>query len=185
MPPVSPGQQITAADMNSKATPADVAAMLANLTKSSVGLGNVDNTSDANKPVSTAQAAAIGNAVSNLTKSSVGLANVDNTSDANKPVSTLQAQAIGAKFTMPAGGLTEANFAAAVIAKLNAISTLYSVYWDGAKWVDRFGTTITARPSTPPGVPITAYSTQFTGVPRPTWLILGDITEQHPDDVGI
>jgi hypothetical protein len=32
---------------------------IAGLTKASVGLGNVDNTSDANKPVSTAQAAAI------------------------------------------------------------------------------------------------------------------------------
>ena len=32
------------------------------ITKSMVGLGNVDNTSDANKPVSTAQAAAIATA---------------------------------------------------------------------------------------------------------------------------
>lgn len=67
-------------------------------TKSEVGLGNVDNTSDANKPVSTAQATAIADAKkagtdaqSNLTthtnnksnphgvtKSQVGLSNVDN-----------------------------------------------------------------------------------------------------------
>ena len=38
--------------------------------KSSIGLGNVDNTSDANKPVSTAQAAAI----AAVNKSSIGLA---------------------------------------------------------------------------------------------------------------
>ena len=60
------------------------------LTKSTVGLANVDNTSDANKPVSTATAAAI----AALTKSSVGLANVDNTSDLNKPVSTATSAAI-------------------------------------------------------------------------------------------
>lgn len=38
---------------------ADTAVQPAGLTKAAVGLGNVDNTSDANKPVSTAQAAAI------------------------------------------------------------------------------------------------------------------------------
>jgi hypothetical protein len=85
------------------------------LNKAAVGLGNVDNTSDASKPVSTAQAAAIatkepivaagtvtdyykGNKTwATLDKAAVGLANVDNTSDANKPVSTAQAAAIGAK----------------------------------------------------------------------------------------
>ena len=63
------------------------------ITKSMVGLGNVDNTTDLLKPVSTATAAAI----AALTKSSVGLANVNDTSDANKPVSTAQATAIGLK----------------------------------------------------------------------------------------
>jgi hypothetical protein len=43
------------------ATTAQIAALA---TKQTVGLGNVDNTSDANKPVSTAQAAAIASAVS-------------------------------------------------------------------------------------------------------------------------
>jgi hypothetical protein len=94
-----------------------------NVSKAQVGLGNVDNTSDANKPVSTAQATAInakqdklsGSGLvkstsgvisydtnsyalsSALTKAGVGLGNVDNTSDANKPVSTAQATAINAK----------------------------------------------------------------------------------------
>ena len=76
------------------------------LTKSHVGLGNVDNTSDALKPVSAAQAAAIAGkepalpagtanqylrgdkTMQTLNKAAVGLGNVDNTSDANKPVST-------------------------------------------------------------------------------------------------
>lgn len=67
----------------------------------------VDNTSDANKPISTATQTALnlkvdktitvnGQALSTnvtLTKSDVGLANVDNTSDVNKPVSTAQATA--------------------------------------------------------------------------------------------
>lgn len=78
------------------------------VTKSDVGLSNVDNTSDSNKPVSTAQANAIGAVRADLdihmadtsnphsvTKDQVGLDNVDNTSDANKPVSTAQATAIG------------------------------------------------------------------------------------------
>jgi hypothetical protein len=47
--------RITAATMASKADAAEVDA----LTKADVGLGNVDNTSDANKPVSTAQQTAL------------------------------------------------------------------------------------------------------------------------------
>ena len=87
------------------------------VTKAQVGLGNVDNTSDAAKPVSTAQATAIADAKkagtdaqSNLTthannksnphgvtKAQVGLGNVDNTSDAAKPVSTAQKAALNKK----------------------------------------------------------------------------------------
>lgn len=72
-----------------------------NVTKTQVGLGNCDNTSDEDKPVSTAQASAIGliqgyldahegnlNNPHQVTKSQVGLGNVDNTSDLNKPIST-------------------------------------------------------------------------------------------------
>ena len=66
------------------------------VTKSQVGLGNVDNTTDVNKPVSTKQQAAIdahANKKDNphgVTKSQVGLDKVDNTSDLDKPVSTVQ-----------------------------------------------------------------------------------------------
>ncbi len=72
------------------------------VTKAQVGLGAVDNTADAAKPVSAAQQAAIdahANSTSNphgVTKSDVGLANAENTSDANKPVSTAQQAAIDA-----------------------------------------------------------------------------------------
>lgn len=81
-----------------------------NVNKSDVGLGNVDNTSDADKPVSTAQATAIGVVQTNLddhetdtsnphsvTKAQVGLGNVDNTSDLNKPVSTATQAALDDK----------------------------------------------------------------------------------------
>lgn len=81
------------------------------LTKATVGLSNVDNTADAAKPVSTAQAAAIdsrvpatrtvaGKALSadvTLAKGDVGLGNVNNTADADKPVSTAQAAAIATR----------------------------------------------------------------------------------------
>ena len=81
------------------------------VTKEQVGLGKVDNTSDLEKPVSTAQQKAISDAKAELntsltshinstnnphqvTKAQVGLDQVDNTSDANKPVSGPQQQAI-------------------------------------------------------------------------------------------
>lgn len=84
-------------------------------TKAQVGLGNADNTSDADKPISTATQTALNakeptitagttsqyyrgdKTFQTLDKSAVGLSNVDNTSDANKPVSTAQATAIGLK----------------------------------------------------------------------------------------
>ena len=97
------------------------------LTKSDVGLGNADNTSDANKPISTAVSLALSGkydasnpdsfvdaagaaaaapvqsvagqtGVVTLSKSDVGLSNVDNTSDADKPVSTATATALADKY---------------------------------------------------------------------------------------
>ena len=80
--------------------------------KSEVGLGNVDNTSDVNKPVSAAQSTAIGlkadttaltahtTDISNphsVTQTQVGLSNVNNTSDVNKPVSTATQTALDLK----------------------------------------------------------------------------------------
>ena len=89
------------------------------LTKSDVGLSNVDNTSDANKPISTATQTAlngkqdtlvsgtniktiegqslVGSGNIDLSKSDVGLANVDNTSDLSKPISTATQTALNAK----------------------------------------------------------------------------------------
>lgn len=88
---------------------------LATLDKSAVGLSSVDNTADVNKPVSTAQAAAIATKEPLITagtigdyrrgdktwqplnKAAVGLSAVDNTSDAGKPLSTAAVAALAAK----------------------------------------------------------------------------------------
>jgi len=86
------------------------------LNKGAVGLGNVDNTSDADKIVSTATQTALNlkeNTISSgttsqywrgdktfqtLDKSTVGLNNADNTSDTNKPISTATQVALNAKY---------------------------------------------------------------------------------------
>ena len=81
---------------------------VAGITKSMVGLGNVDNTSDASKPVSTATQTELDlkapiasptftGTVSGITKSMVGLGNVDNTSDADKPISSATQTALDGK----------------------------------------------------------------------------------------
>ncbi len=77
-----------------------------NVSKSTLGIENVDNTSDLNKPVSTAQSTAITNAVAGKsdlghthTAEEIGLGNVDNTSDLNKPISTSTQTALDAKIS--------------------------------------------------------------------------------------
>ena len=81
---------------------------IAGITKAMISLSNVDNTSDANKPISTATQTALNlkapidnpiftGTVAGITKSMVGLGNVDNTSDVNKPISTATQTAINAK----------------------------------------------------------------------------------------
>jgi hypothetical protein len=93
--------------------------------KTDIGLGNVDNTSDANKQVSTATLTALNlkanlasptftGTVSGITKAMVGLGSVDNTSDASKPVSTATQTALDLKaniasptFTGTVSGVTK------------------------------------------------------------------------------
>ena len=85
------------------------------LDKSAVGLSNVENTSDANKPISSTTQTALNAKEASITtgttsqyyrgdkswqtldKSAVGLSNVDNTSDANKPISSATQTALNAK----------------------------------------------------------------------------------------
>jgi uncharacterized protein (TIGR02145 family) len=133
--------------------------------KNMVGLGSVDNTSDANKPVSTATQTALNgkeNTISSgttgqyyrgdktfqtLDKSVVGLGNVDNTSDANKPVSTATQTALNLKVNIA----DTANMLTPYLRKLDTASlsnrinnaglpttgnsTGNLLYWNGSAWV--------------------------------------------------
>lgn len=79
------------------------------VTKEQLGLGNVDNTADIDKPISSATRVLIDNVSDtslahiasrdnphNVTKQQIGLGNVNDTSDEDKPVSTAQREAINA-----------------------------------------------------------------------------------------
>jgi alpha-tubulin suppressor-like RCC1 family protein len=101
-----------------------------------VGLGNVSNTSDADKPVSTAQQTALNlkanlasptftGTVSGVTAAMVGLGNVTNTSDANKPVSAAQLTALNLKANLasPSFTGTVSGVTAAMVGLGNASNT--------------------------------------------------------------
>lgn len=62
------------------------------VTKAQVGLSNVDNTSDLNKPISTATQTALDGKVDDAQ-----ISNMDNTSDLSKPISTATQTALDAK----------------------------------------------------------------------------------------
>jgi len=87
------------------------------ITAAMVGLGSVNNTSDANKPVSSAQQTALNlkanlasptftGTVNGITAAMVGLGSVNNTSDANKPVSTAQQTALDLKANLASPAFT-------------------------------------------------------------------------------
>ena len=93
------------------------------ISASKVGLGNVDNTSDASKPISSATQAALDlkaplasptftGTVSGIDKTMIGLANVDDTSDLTKPISTFTQAALDLKqnaLTNPVTGIGTVN----------------------------------------------------------------------------
>lgn len=109
------------AELDAKATSAGLTAHTGatnnphSVTKGQVGLGNVDNTSDALKPISNATQTALNAKEGTVTagtssqyyrgdkswqtldKAAVGLGNLDNTSDTNKPVSTATQTALNLK----------------------------------------------------------------------------------------
>jgi len=122
------------------------------VTATMVGLANVDNTSDANKPVSTATQTALDlkanldsptftGTVSGVTKTHVGLGSADNTSDADKPVSTAQATAIAtAKSEAIADATSQVNAViASAPAALDTLDELAAALGDDAN----FATTVT------------------------------------------
>ena len=105
---------------------------------SDLGLGNVDNTSDADKPVSAAQQTALDlkadktaldakaplaspaftGTVTGITKSMVELSNVDNTSDANKPISTAAQTALDAKADLVSGKVPASQLPDTIVGQL-------------------------------------------------------------------
>lgn len=98
-----------------------------------LSLGNVTNTADASKPVSTAQQTALDlkaniasptftGTVGGVTKAMVGLTNADDTSDANKPISTATQTALDLKVDEGAA-VTTANTAHSEPADFAAVKT--------------------------------------------------------------
>ena len=121
-----------------------VAAAVAALTKSSVGLGNVDNTSDANKPVSTAQATAIATAKSE--------AIADATSQVNALITGAPA-ALNTLDELAAALGDDANFASTVTNNLAAKAPLASPTFTGTVTVSASGIAFSDGTQTKEGVP--------------------------------
>jgi hypothetical protein len=129
----------------------------ASATKSDIGLSNVDNTSDANKPISTATQAALDlkapinsptftGTVGGITKSMVGLGSVDNTSDANKPVSTATQTALDLKANLESPALTGTPTAPTASAGTNTTQVATTAF-TLANRGDRYLTTSTSSHS--------------------------------------
>lgn len=93
------------------------------VTKAQVGLGNVDNTADVDKPVSTAQQAELDKKLGNAANG--GIANDLTTNDATKALSAAQGIALNEKISNMTGGAIEnlqslENRVAAVEQEINA-----------------------------------------------------------------
>ena len=115
----------TALDLKAPLASPTFTGTVSGITKSMVGLSNVDNTTDLLKPISTATQTALDlkaplasptftGTVSGITKSMVGLSNVDNTTDLLKPISTATQTALDLKaplasptFTGTVSGVTK------------------------------------------------------------------------------
>jgi hypothetical protein len=115
----------TALDLKAPLASPTFTGTVSGITKSMVGLSNVDNTTDLLKPISTATQTALDlkaplvsptftGTVSGVTKSMVGLSNVDNTTDLLKPISTATQTALDLKaplasptFTGTVSGVTK------------------------------------------------------------------------------
>lgn len=138
------------------------------ITKTMVGLANVDNTADADKPVSSAAQTALDaklavataastyapiasptftGTVSGVTKDHVGLGSVDNTSDASKPVSTAQATAIAtAKSEAIADATSQVNaLLAGAPEALDTLDELAAALGDDANFASTVTTSLSAK----------------------------------------
>ena len=136
------------------------------LSKADVGLENVDNTSDANKPVSTATQTALdakvpaartvaGKPLSanvSLSKADVGLGDVDNTSDATKVFAASQITSGTLALAQASPGLT------------------FVVSWNGTDWTYN-GSVTAARPTVRTDLTMIAVG----GTAAPGFAITGDL----------
>ena len=93
-----------------------------NLKADDTAISNIDNTSDANKPVSTATLTAL-----NLKANNTAISNIDNTSDLSKPVSTATQTALTAKADAASVYTFAVTTNAALAAKADASQVLTNV----------------------------------------------------------
>lgn len=121
-----------------------VSTAVAALTKSSVGLANVDNTADSAKPVSTAQATAIATAKSE--------AIADATSQVNAVIASAPA-ALNTLDELAAALGDDANFATTVTNSLSAKAPLADPTFTGLTTVSASGIAFTDGTQTKQGVP--------------------------------
>ena len=92
------------------------------LTKADVGLGNVDNTSDEAKPISTATQAALDKKQASLTTTQLNAVNSGITSGKVSTYDGYQAK-IDAKYTKPTGGIPKTDLASSVQTSLGKADT--------------------------------------------------------------
>jgi hypothetical protein len=121
-----------------------ISTAVAALTKSSVGLANVDNTSDSNKPVSTAQASAIATAKSE--------AIADATAQVNAVIASAP-EALNTLDELAAALGDDANFASTVTTSLGLKAPLASPTFTGTVTVAAAGVAFTDGTQTKEGVP--------------------------------
>jgi hypothetical protein len=118
------------------------------ITKAQLGLGNVDNTSDLNKPISTATQTALDlkanianptftGTVGGITATMVGLGSVNNTSDANKPISTATQTALNLKANLASPTFT------GIVSGLTAVASTSFTAVIGARYVTTATLTVT------------------------------------------
>lgn len=163
--------------------PGDVVTIaVSGLTKSTVGLGNVDDTSDANKPISTAVAAALGNKAS--TTDLAAKADVSALA-AKADVSALAAKADDTVVVHKTGNETVAGvktFSSAPVVPANSFgidrisglsTALYfdgRVYYNGSSWQTR----ASRVPAGWTG-PVEYFQGIYLNAPLPTDRLTGDI----------
>jgi len=125
---------------------------VAGITKTMVGLGSVDDTSDVGKPVSTAGQTALNlkaniasptftGTVAGITKAMVGLSSVDDTTDANKQVSTAGQTALDLKANLASPTLTGVPVAPTAVVGTNTTQLATTAFVTAASGGSSFAVT--------------------------------------------